>query len=456
MVGNISSLGLGSSLPLQNILDQLRQVDEQPTKTKTNQVTELKGQLDEFTVVKNKLLTMKSHALDLTLNSSFLGRAVNNSNADVLEATAVDGATSQSASVTVERLAAKSAFQLTNGVASQDTALFTQDTTIGYQLGETTVTLDVAAGTTLTALAKLINDDKENPGLTASVIDNGEAENSHVLVLQANNTGENNRISHITGLGMTEVQGAAPGSLNSKITVDGISYQRQTNAITDVLAGVTLQLKGTGSASVSISQDNAAVRGAITGLVEAYNDVVQEISTHVTYDEETKKVGILAGTNIPDVVSSLRALMSTVVKADTKGHITSMYNLGMAFNRDGTLSLDDKVLDAALRDDSEGVQAFFLGDKDQKIEGFADRINERFRALTSSSGLVETEKKATQNQIDGLNLQIARDTERLDKKYESLSQQFVALDSYMNQQSSIANFLTGQFASLNGLTSSKK
>jgi flagellar hook-associated protein 2 len=449
VVGNISSIGLGSALPLQNILDQLRQIDEQPTKTKTNQVTELKGKLEEFTVVKNKLLTMKSHALDLTLNSSFLGRAVSNSNADVLEATAVDGATVQSASVTVERLAAKSTFQLTNGVASQDTAPFAQ-------LGGTEITLNVTAGTTLTALAKLINDDEQNPGLTASVIDNGDAQNPYVLVLQANNTGEENRISQITGLVMTEVQGAAPGSLNSKITVDGISYQRQTNAITDVLAGVTLRLKDTGSTSVSLSQDNSAVREAVTGLVEAYNDVIQEISTHVAYDEETKKAGVLAGTSIPNVVSSLRELMSTVVKADTTGNITSMYDLGVAFNRDGTLSLDNEVLDAALRDNGEGVEAFFLGDTDQKIEGFADLINERFRALTSSSGLVETEKKATQNRIDGLQLQIARDTERLDKKYESLSQQFIELDRYMNQQSSIANFLTGQFASLNGLANSKK
>jgi flagellar hook-associated protein 2 len=437
---------------LQDILDQLRQVDEQPIKTKTTQVTELKGQLEEFTVVKNKLLTMKSHALDLTLNSSFLRRAVSNANADVLEATAIDGATVQSASVTVERLAAKSAFQLTNGVASQDTPLFATETTISYQLGDTEVTLAVAAGTTLTALAELINDDKENPGLTASVIDSGEAEKPYVLVLQANNMGENNRISHITGLVMTEVQGAAPGSLNSKITVDGISYQRQTNAITDVLAGVTLQLKGTGSASVSIAQDNTAVRGALTGLVDAYNDVVQEISTHVAYDEETQEAGVLAGTSIPNVVASLRELMSTVVKADAEGNITSMYNLGMVFNRDGTLSLDTKVLDAALADNIEGVQAFLGGDQDQKIEGFADLVNERFRVLTSSAGLLETEKKTTQGRIDGLKLQIARDTERLDKKYESMAQQFVELDRYMNQLSSISSFLTSQFAGLKQLS----
>jgi flagellar hook-associated protein 2 len=449
VVGSISSLGLGSQLQLQDILDQLREVDEQALNTKTSQVTELKDQLEEFTVVKNKLLTMKSHALNLTLNSSFLSCAVSNSNAEVLEATAVDGATAQSASITVERLAAKSSFQLTRGVASQATGFIEADTTISYQLGDTQVTLEVAAGTTLAALVQLINDDEDNPGVTASVIDTGAAENPYVLVLQADNTGENNRISNITGLSMTELQGTDPGSLNSKIIIDGIPYQRQTNSITDVLAGVTLELKGTGSASVSVSQDTSAASEAITGLVEAYNDVIQEINTKVAPDEETGEFGILAGTSIRSLVFDLRNLMSTVVKAGAGSDITSMYDVGMAFDRDGTLSLDKDVLAAALADNLEGMQAFFLGDEAQKVEGFADLINERLRVLTSVSGLLATEKNAAQSRIDSLKLQIERDTERLDRKYERMTQQFIELDRYMNQMSSISSFLTSQFSSLN-------
>jgi flagellar hook-associated protein 2 len=455
VVGSISSLGLGSQLQLQDILDQLREVDEQVIKTRTSQVTRLEDQLEEFTVVKNKLLTMKSHALDLTLNSSFLGRTVSNSNEDVLRVTAIDGAKVQSTSITVERLAAKSSLQLTSGVASKDAVLFEADTTIGYQLGDTEVTLDVTAGTTLAALVELINDDKANPGITASVIDSGEAENAYFLVLQANKTGEDHRISNITGLTMTELQGAAPGSLNAKIIVDGIPYQRQTNSITDVLAGITLELKNTGSASVSIAPDTSAVSKAITGLVEAYNDVIQEINTNVAYDKETREFGTLAGTTIRSLVFDLLALMNTTVEADAEGKITSMYNVGMVFNRDGTLSLDNDVLTAALANNIEGVRAFFLGDEARKIEGFADLVNERFRALTSASGLFETEKNAAQDRIDSVKLQIEIETERLDKKYERMAQQFVELDRYMNQLSSISSFLTGQFASLNQVLNSK-
>ena len=106
MVGSISSLGLGSQLQLQDILDQLRKADEQVLTRKQDRITQFEAKVEEFTVVNNKLLSMKSHALTLTLSSNYLGRAVSNSDTKVLEATAVDGAIVQSAAITVDRLAA--------------------------------------------------------------------------------------------------------------------------------------------------------------------------------------------------------------------------------------------------------------------------------------------------------------------------------------------------------------
>jgi flagellar hook-associated protein 2 len=179
--------------------------------------------------------------------------------------------------------------------------------------------------------------------------------------------------------------------------------------------------------------------------------VLQEISTKSAVDEKTQKPGILAGTSIRSVVFDLQELMNNTVEADAQGNIMALQNVGIEFNRDGTLSLDKEVLAAALADNLAGVQAFFLGDEDQQIEGFADLVNERLRTLTSVAGLFATEKQATQERINSLKLQTARDTERLDRKYERLTRQFVELDRYMNQQSSIASFLTSQFSSLDQL-----
>ena len=51
-IGSISSLGIGSGLELQNILDQLREVDKDQRVTPLqNDVVDLEVQLEEFTVV---------------------------------------------------------------------------------------------------------------------------------------------------------------------------------------------------------------------------------------------------------------------------------------------------------------------------------------------------------------------------------------------------------------------
>jgi flagellar hook-associated protein 2 len=53
-------------------------------------------------------------------------------------------------------------------------------------------------------------------------------------------------------------------------------------------------------------------------------------------------------------------------------------------------------------------------------------------------------------------LTLEAETARLDKKYELLAQQFVQLDQYMNQMTSLSNYLSGQFDSLMNVWDSKK
>lgn len=568
MAGSISTLGVGSGLDLQDILDQLREVDTSAQlNPKKDKITALEIQLDEFTVVNNKLLTMKSAALDLSLSSTFLGRTVTSSDEDVLTATVSDGATVQSASLTVTTLASKSSWmsegktsenaivyvptsqQSTNGVAAKtstiasgagsltiafgasdtitvsvdaatvledgganslvdlinidaenggkvtassfqvsgswylrieatggtgesyrvgistngtDLTLAPPNKTFGYQVGsddDDTTIISVAADTTLSELVALINGDADNPGATAKIINVGGA-SPYRLVLQADSTGEDSRISftlaHLPDMDMSEQQGAGASSLNAQFSIDGISYQRQTNTISDVLTGVTLTLKGAGTSTVSVSSNDTALKDLITSLVNAYNDVVQELRDKSAYNEEENAFGILAGTTLRDLPFYLQNLMASANTADGDGNIGSLFDLGLTFNRDGTITIDSAKLSAAIANYPDGVKAFFLGDEDEDIVGFADLVNERLRTITSSSGQIQAEKTAARERIDQLELIIETETERLDKRYAILTKQFIELDRYMNQMTSISNFLSSQFSSLSKTSSGSK
>lgn len=568
MVGTISSLGAGSGLELQSILDQLREVDEQAITTKENEILDVQAQLDEFTVVNNKLLTMKSAALDLSLSSTFLGRTVSSADESIYTASVLEGTSAQSASVTVDRLATKSSW-LSGGASASDAIVYvptSSESTTGvtdpaagtvaaagetltitfggsqtiavtaavdltmndlvteinnhvdnqggpgangryvtastytvgsetflrietdtaggtgeanrvaisetlaaidfaaptdvfqYEFGPagdtTVVTLNVDADTTLSELVDLINDDTDNPGITASIIDDGSATNPYKLLLQADDTGEDNRITvtnQLPDLTFTEEQGAGGASLNSQVTIEGISYQRQSNSVSDVITGVTLDLVGAGTAKMTVSTNDTAVKELISSFVEAYNGAVQQIQQEIGYDEEEAKFGPLARTTIRDLPYDLQSIMTRTIKADPDGNVTSMFDLGMEFNRDGTITLDSEVLDAAIASYPDGVEAFFLGDDDEEITGLGDLVNDFLRTVTGTSGQIEAEKTAAQERIDDLELRIETETERLDKKYEILTKRFIELDTFMREMTSMSNYLTGQFDALGNL-----
>lgn len=560
--GTISSLGVGSGLELQSILEQLREVDQQVISRKETEVTILEAQLNEFTVVNNKLLTMKSKALDLSLSSTFLSRTASSSDESVFTASVSDGTAVQTTPITVGRIATQSTFK-SDGKDSQDAIVYvptsfestsgvansapggdvvmaigesmtinyggTTDITVtavadmsmeelrdaindvannpggevvaetfvigtetflrvkatsggtgeanrlaitegmaaldfvapqktfAYNMGGAdTVTLNIAADTTMSQLVGLINDDANNPGVTASIIDDGSATTPYKLILQADGTGQDNEISmlaQLPDLTMT-VQGETGANLNAEITLNGIAYQRQTNSISDVISGVTLNLESAGTASLTVANNNAAVKELVVGLVEAYNAAIQEISGNTGYDENTEQFGILARTTLRDMPYDLQNLMTSSIKADSEGLVTTLFDLGLEFNRDGTITIDESVLDVALSAAPESISALFLGDDDQEITGLADKINDYLREVSGGDGQVAAEKSAAQLRIDDLELRIETETERLDKKYEILAKQFIELDSYMNQMTSMSNYLTSQFDSLSSMLSS--
>jgi flagellar hook-associated protein 2 len=129
-------------------------------------------------------------------------------------------------------------------------------------------------------------------------------------------------------------------------------------------------------------------------------------------------------------------------------NVYSLFDLGLEFNRDGTITIDEEALDAALADRPDEIEAFFLGDDDRNIEGFADIVNEQVRVFLGVDGQLEGEKKSAQSRIRDLEVKIEQENTRLDRKYELLTKQFIELDRYMNQMSSLSNYLSSQFDSI--------
>ncbi|MBU3951403.1 MAG: flagellar filament capping protein FliD, partial [Proteobacteria bacterium] len=339
------------------------------------------------------------------------------------------------------------------------------DTTVAIGQGSNAMHLSVAAGTTYAQMTTLINDSANNPGVTAKMIDNGDAVNPYQLTLTADDTGENARIS-LTNLGaLTEVTGAGAASLNARFTVNGISYARQSNtAIKDVITGVTFDLKNTGASTLNIEVNHDTVKKDILSMIKGFNDLVSYIkgtqtdttdTTDTTTDtaaEETDNP--LAGSSSANrITNQLKSLLTNILGLDTR--YTSLTDLGLEIASDGSISMNEDTLDEAIATDPDAIKALFLGNSDKKITGLADMINDALTAMVSSTGIASTEIDESETKITRIDKDIESETERLTKKYETMAREFAQLDSYINRLNSQANILTSMMDAFSSASTSK-
>lgn len=552
-LGTLTSLGMGSDLGLQNILDQLKEVEKAPITRKENQKTELRSELEAYNSLNAKLFSMKSSALDLSLESEFLKNKVAVDDEDIVTASVSDGVAQSSATIEVTEKAKYNSWQSTGvsggnavlyaapetGVTSPDTAVTSEARTMTIQYGaagsqenidvdlaadmslneiaeavntsdankdgdgerrvaasvlnndgeyyirlsdasgqasadsqvsvsdfdyvkaDTTISIGLsdgsdpgymtlAPGTTFSDTVDIINNSSDNPGVTASLINDGSSENPYKLTLTADQSGEDNRLQ-IGNLSMTQVTGADGESLNAAFKVNGIEYQRQKNqGLTGIISGVTLNLKNTGETGISVQNNTDPIRKNIIALVEGFNEIVSEINNAQTNEngEKTESENPLADSyTAKGIINDIKTLLGTTTA--NQGEYASLFDLGMSINKDGSISIDESTLDQALAANPDEVKSLFLGDSDEGIDGLGDIINNGLTRMVGSRGVVTSEINAAEEKMDRLEEEIEVATQRLDKRYEIMAQEFIRLDSYINQLNNEQQALTSMIDSVN-------
>ncbi len=241
------------------------------------------------------------------------------------------------------------------------------------------------------------------------------------------------------------------------LTVNGIAYRRQSNeAISDIITGVTLNLRNIGETTVNIETDMSSIKENIISLVEGFNNLVSYIKgSNDTTEEKTsddekedETVNPLAESNdVNRLISKLKSLMTTIVDIDSE--YTSLADLGMVVNKDGTISLDEDDLDQAIASNPDAVTSLFLGDAEKDITGMGDLINDSIKNMVSSQGVIATEIDTLKAMSARLDKDIETSTERLDKRYETMTAEFIRLDSYIRQLNSEASYMQTMFDSFN-------
>ena len=234
------------------------------------------------------------------------------------------------------------------------------------------VELTITDTMSLADIADAINAESEETGVQATVL--RVSDSSYRLVLSGVETGETIAASAVSGddvltsLGVTDSDGAFVDVLQEAqdaiLTLDGITVTRSSNNIDDLLDGVTLHLYQTTqddpdtdsdvSITLEVGADVSSAKEAIQALVDAYNAFRDFVATQQTLasDGTVAEDAVLFGdgTMRSATLSVYSALTATI---DDE----SMALIGLSFDSDGTLVVDEDTLDNALLDDLDTVKA---------------------------------------------------------------------------------------------------
>ncbi|MCK5256638.1 MAG: flagellar filament capping protein FliD, partial [Deltaproteobacteria bacterium] len=148
------------------------------------------------------------------------------------------------------------------------------------------------------------------------------------------------------------------------IRVDSLTLVKNTNTISDVIDGVTLNLitaDTTKENTVTVSQGGvSSAKSNIESFVSSYNSVMEDLYKAFYYDPENPDDNPLRGDyTVRGIQAGLKDIVLNSIPGLT-GDYTTFYQIGISTDSTGQLSIDDNKLSDALNDDPLSVMKLFI------------------------------------------------------------------------------------------------
>lgn len=195
-------------------------------------------------------------------------------------------------------------------------------------------------------------------------------------------------ISKSYGLDDTNGEYHLKKAQNAEFTLDGVKMYRSKNSITDIGAGITLNLLKAGEINFDIKQDTEGLTSTMEELTEKFNELMNYLKDVTDYNTETKVSGDLA--DVREVKTLRSSIMSMLFDSqsvegtniDDNGNSTktsvfvSMLDFGLSLNDSGLLNFDSAKFEKKIAEDIDFAERFFSG-----TSGF-EELNVTGKAVT--------------------------------------------------------------------------
>jgi len=353
--------GLVSGLDTTSIVSQLIALERRPITLLENRQAGLVSQKEAWQDANTKLLALETASKKLNTAAkfnSFTAEFQNNSatGGSVLSVTAGSNATSGTYDIIVSQLSKAEKWASTDSISDNTAAIGTSGT---ITIGSTNVS--VVSTDSLNDIKNSVN--ASAASVTATVFNAGtSASPDYKLVITGDSTGADNAFSVTEDISLTFSN--TQNAQNSLLTVDGVSIQKDTNSINDVIGDTTINLETIGSGTITFSTDYTAIIDKVKEFASAYNEVTNYIAEQFTYNQELDQKGVLFGNASLQVIQSqLRSIVNSSVPgidATDSSNLAYLSQVGVRTDDTNQLVVDESELSDALKDNFSKVRDLFV------------------------------------------------------------------------------------------------
>ncbi len=423
----ITSAGVGSGIDVESLITGLMNVERQPLNNIQAQKSAIGIQISAFGTIKSQMSSMKDLAVILGDKTKFGTFEASSSDEDVFTATTDSGAIAENHDINVLSLA--QSHRLTSGAYADESSAVGEGS-YSFSSGGSSFNVSIdSSNNTLKGLRDAINEASDNSGISASMLN---VDGGSRLILKAKEGGTANAIT--APVIFSELTAASDATFE----INGFLTTSSSNTVSDVVPGITLDLKSVGTAQLTSARDEEALRATLNEFIQSYNTIISTLSANSD--------GVLRGDNTQrSFEQKIREEFFSDIDIGN-GSTMSPLDLGFTFDKLGVLSIDEDKFSEITTDNLESfVNAFTKTDT-----GFAQRIENTITIFTEVGGIIDTREDGLDARTSRLDDQIERFEFRLEQTETRYRRQFTAMDQLVAQLRSGSEFLINQLSNSNG------
>ncbi|AHZ86689.1 flagellar filament capping protein FliD [Bdellovibrio bacteriovorus] len=431
--------GMASGLP-PNIVEQLMEAERIPVKQMEVGRAKQEDKLKLVQDLETKVNDITKNLGELTSTSGFVDKKFLSGDPNIVDGQVDPGsAIPGDYAIEVVQLAQKPA-AMSNGFPDKDQTQIG----VGYIKFETPEgTKEVyinGSNSTLDGVMKQIN--AANVGLKAQVVeDRKDQENPFKLLVSGLSTGNDSQVTfpkiYLLDGDQDMYFEESRKAQNAKVKVDGFEIELPDNKSTDLVPGVTLDFKSAAPGReirLSVKENLEVISGKIKSFVDSYNaalEFIQKQNKLQAGNGKNPALGPLGGDGmLRSIENSLRRVILNP-QMGVESPIRRVGELGIEFNRNGTLNFSQDKFNKVLQANPKAVAAFLRGDGFNT--GFVSTVKREIGNLVNGQfGTISNRKRGLEDRIKQVNNRIETKERQLERKEDSLRRKFADLEQKMS------------------------